>query len=124
VEAKNAKQTGTDNIQILGSPGAFEVSLQKLSDEDGIAIYRLKMISEEEAPLPPISLKWHFKNKNIKGVWHTNALHEKRLKADWESPSVVSRVSVDAPIICLFSHDDTNVIWCIVKLNFLRNPCR
>ncbi len=57
-----------------------------------------------------IEVKWKMPCINIKGVWTTNALHEKRLRADWELPKVCSRASVDAPIMSVFDHNDDNVI--------------
>ena len=96
-------------IGIEGDLGNFTASLEKISETNGRFIFRLRLTSDEPSELLPLTLKWKFPNRNVKGVWTTNALHEKRLRADWEPPSVESRISVDAPVLCLFSHTDTNV---------------
>ncbi len=107
--SNTAKNTSDHSIKIIGDPGSFEISLEEISTDDGVQVFKLRMKSEEPSNLNPLSIKWNIPADNIKGVWTTNALHEKRLRADWESPSVHSRVSVDAPVLCLFSHEDFNV---------------
>ncbi len=101
--------TVTNFIEITGDTGSFNVHLEELANKDGVRIFQLRLSSEELAELQPISLKWRIPGHDIKGVWTTNALYEKRLRADWEASSVASRVSVDAPVVCLFSHEDENV---------------
>ncbi|MFT5385712.1 MAG: alpha-galactosidase, partial [Saprospiraceae bacterium] len=96
-------------IEIMGDTGTFKASLEEISNEDDIQIFRLRLTSDEPAQLNPLSLKWNLPAHDIKGVWTTNALHEKRLRADWEAISVESSVSVEAPVLCLFSHEDYNV---------------
>lgn len=96
-------------LQMIGNRGAFDLQLKKVVDEKGILIYSLQMKSDAPANLNPIHLKWKIPAHNVKGVWSTNALHEKRLRADWEAPTVDARVSVDAPMICLFGHEDENI---------------
>lgn len=103
------KKVATESIKIIGDTGGFEVQLDKVSDDNGIQIFRLHLYREEAAELEALSLEWCLPAHNIKGVWSTNALHEKRLRADWEAPTVKSRVSVDAPVICLYGHQDENV---------------
>jgi len=56
-----------------------------------------------------ISLKWRFLSSNIKGVWKVGGIHDKRQQYDWELKHVESRVSVDAPVLCIFSHNDLNI---------------
>ncbi|MEO0731880.1 MAG: glycoside hydrolase family 36 protein, partial [Bacteroidota bacterium] len=47
---------------------------------------------------------------NVKGVWTSGALYEKRLRADWEAADVESRLSVNAPAVSVFGHGDENRI--------------
>ncbi|MEM9819460.1 MAG: alpha-galactosidase, partial [Bacteroidota bacterium] len=97
-------------IQVIGNPGEFDLSFKKLSEENGLSTYSLEMKSDRPTTLNPINLKWSIPAHNVKGVWSTNALHEKRLRADWESSSVEARLSVDAPVMCLFGHEDENIL--------------
>ena len=105
------KQTKTtlENIEIIGDAKNFNVDLDEISNDSGVQIFQLKLTAEVPSELPVLSLRWKFPAHNVKGVWSTNALHEKRLRADWEEPTVESRVSVDAPIICLYGHEDENI---------------
>lgn len=96
--------------QIFGDTGAFLSSLNKISDKDGVAVYELELKSEVPAELKPISAQWRIPVINVKGEWSTGALYEKRIRADWEHPSVVSRISVNAPVLTLFGHEDENII--------------
>lgn len=98
-----------EQIEIIGDSKEFKVNLEEISNEGGVQILQLNLKAETPSELPEISLRWKFADHNIKGVWSTNALHEKRLRADWEEPTVESRVSVDAPIICLYGHLDENI---------------
>ena len=109
MQIKTIDSTDSHKIQMDGNNDDFEITLQQRSTEEGVTILRLTLSSDQPAQLQPLSLKWKFPAHNVKGVWTTNALHEKRLRADWEPPSVESRVSVDAPVLCLFSHEDENV---------------
>lgn len=43
-------------------------------------------------------------------MWTPDTLHEKRLRADWEQEVLVSRISMNAPVVCFFGHDDENVL--------------
>jgi len=96
--------------QLFGDAGEFSAELRLLSSNDETDIYRLSLKANIPSELQPINIAWRFPAYNVKGEWKTGALYEKRLKADWENPSVISRVSVDAPVFCLFGHEDENVI--------------
>ena len=101
--------------QIFGAVASFKTTLEKIKETDDFAIYKLSLKSKKSAALTPISVQWRFPAHDIKGVWTTNALHEKRIRADWEHPSIVSRLSVGAPILCLFGHEDDNILTIACK---------
>ncbi len=96
-------------IEVSGDLGSFEVSIENIHQESFLNIYKIQFSSEQIAELNTITLNWQISANDIKGVWTTNVLHEKRLRADWEAPSVQSRVSVEAPVLTLFSNSDINV---------------
>jgi len=96
-------------VEIAGNTDAFDLGFEEIENKDGVQVFRFSLHSETAEELQPVTLKWNIPAQNVKGVWTTNALHVKRLKADWESPTVVSRVAVEAPVVALFSHDDANV---------------
>lgn len=97
--------------QLFGKTGAFEASLKKTYIQGRVGIYELELKSEIPAELPKgLSVQWRIPSVNVKGEWSTGALYDKRIRADWMHSSVVSRISVNAPIIALFGQEDENVI--------------
>ncbi len=100
------------NIEIGTSPQIFGDQIEAckidlVKDQEGIKDYRFT--ANDIHANRPVLLKWKFPALNVKGVWTSNALMEKRIRADWELPHLSSRVSVDAPIICAFGHNDQNL---------------
>ena len=100
----------TDKPQIMGETPHFSCSLKQISNIDNVAIYELELKSETAFELTPLTIQWRLPCTNVKGEWSTGALYEKRIRADWELSSVVSRVSVNAPVITLFGFEDENII--------------
>jgi len=101
----------SDKPQIMGDTGLFYSSLTCVSNEEEVAIYELELKSKVPAELPKdLSIQWKTPSINIKGEWNTGALYDKRIRADWMLSSVVSRISVNAPIISLFGQEDENVM--------------
>ena len=70
--------------------------------------FELRLTAEQAATPLPLSILWTQPATNIKGVWTSGGLYEKRLRADWEAADVESRISVDAPVISVFGHKDEN----------------
>ncbi len=99
-----------DKPQIVGETAGFKSSLNQVSNEDNVAIYELELASDNPTELSELIVQWRLPCTNIKGEWSTGALYEKRLRADWELASVVSRVSVNAPVLTLFGHEDENIV--------------
>ncbi|MEM1357769.1 MAG: glycoside hydrolase family 36 protein, partial [Bacteroidota bacterium] len=93
---------------IHGDKGSFNAELTLLQETEGIQIHCLRLTAPAPASAPKISLRWTQPSTNIKGVWTSGALYEKRLRADWEEADVESRLSVNAPAISLFGHQDEN----------------
>ena len=97
--------------EIFGDTGTFTASLEKIKDAFGVQTYKLSLNSAIPARLPKgLSIQWRLPSIGVKGEWSAGALYEKRIRADWEASSVYSRVSVNAPVICLFGNEDENII--------------
>ena len=94
--------------EVTGAHGPFDTDFTLVSQKDGIAVYRLTLKADEAASPTPLKIHWRYPALNLKGVWTSGALYEKRLLADWEPADVESRISVDAPTISLFGHRDEN----------------
>ncbi len=95
-------------IEVDKGNNDFEIVIDEKEISTGIIAYSIQITFDQPAEPKPLSLKWRFPAKNIKGVWKTGALYDKRLHADWELEPSISRVSIDAPVISIFGHDDIN----------------
>ncbi|MEM6772363.1 MAG: hypothetical protein AAF597_17435, partial [Bacteroidota bacterium] len=93
---------------LTGDTGGFTAGLSLKSLENGRAVYTFQLATDTPAVPPQLSITWTLPATNIKGVWTSGALYEKRLRADWEPVDMVSRLSVNAPVISLFGHQDEN----------------
>ncbi len=97
-------------MTILGETQGAKVDVKLVSQKDGIYDYTFSWKHENATTPSPLTLRWRMPSINVKGVWTSASLHEKRQQYDWELEHLQSRVSVDAPVVCVFGHDDTNVV--------------
>lgn len=97
-------------ISLFGKDEFFSKNLRLIDTADGVYTFELS-VSAEEATMPDsITLRWRLPSLNVKGVWKSGKQHDKRLQYDWEIDHLRSRISVDAPVISVFGHDDNNVV--------------
>ena len=75
-------------------------------------LYRIALsLSADRAASPQVqTLRWRLPSLNVKGVWKCGGIHNKRQQYDWELEHLHARISVDAPVISVFGHNDENVI--------------
>ena len=97
-------------IEIIGDNPSMDSSLQLISKNDGLLIYYFKMHCDEKVYPKPINLRWKIPAINVKGVWKPTTDFNKRIQPDWELDNMESRISIDAPVINLFGHNDENVL--------------
>lgn len=108
-------------ISLFQATENFTTTLDLMEAKDGVYRYQLSVESESAQVPQPITLRWRLPYLNMKGVWKCGGVHDKRQQYDWELDHLQSRVSVDAPIICVFGHDDSNGITfaCADAINLL-----
>lgn len=106
-------------FEVLSSQEDVNVSLDVTQIEDGLYHYTLEIQSIVPKQFIPVSLQCKIVAHDVMGVWHPNALQDKRLRADWEAPSIVSSATVGAPVINVFGHGDQNrlTIACSDSIN-------
>jgi len=102
------KQENHFQIEIFGN--TKYVSLSKLNSTHSTEVYELEFSSTEEILPTPIALKWKMPALNVAGIWKPTNDFSKRIHADWELKPMESRISIDAPVISVFGHDDKNVL--------------
>ena len=100
----------TDFFEVIDLQEAVDVNLSVNKIEEGLCIYTLSVRSTLPTQFSPLTLRCKVPAKDVLGVWHPNALQDKRLRADWEDPSLMSRSTVGAPVISAFGHGDTNCL--------------
>ena len=100
----------TDFFEVIYSQEDVDVNLAVHKIEEGLYVYSLSLHATLPTQFLPLTLRCKVPAKDVLGVWHPNALQDKRLRADWEAPSLVSRSSVGAPVISAFGHEDSNCL--------------
>ncbi len=119
-------ESAVEAMEIIGDDKMVSSSIQQISSEIGLEIYRFNVKCDEKHFPKPITLKWKVKDVNVKGVWKPTTDFAKRIQADWELEHMESRISIDAPVISLFGHSDENIITfaCSNAINKLQmNAC-
>ena len=96
-------------LTVVGTDQPFQSDLRQLYNEGDTAMYEFKVQSEEKRYPRPITVHWKIPAINVKGVWKPSTDFNKRIQADWELDNMESRISIDAPVISLFGHNDENI---------------
>lgn len=113
-------------MELIGDNANVSSSIQKISAENGLEIYQFHVSCKEKQFPKPITLRWKVPAINVKGVWKPTTDFSKRIQADWELDHMESRISIDAPVISLFGHNDENIITfaCSNAINKLQMNAR
>jgi alpha-galactosidase len=96
------------DIQVLGHSDNFGTKITTVFNQDGVTVFDLNITATQAEVPQSITLKWKIPVHNIKGMWKPTNDFAKRIHADWERKPLESRISIDAPVICLFGHEDSN----------------
>ncbi|MEW4922242.1 glycoside hydrolase family 36 protein [Algibacter sp. 2305UL17-15] len=96
------------DITIKSGCNNFKTEITAISKDANVSVYNIQMSSDTPKKPEPLTLKWKIPAHNVKGVWKPTTDFAKRIQADWELDHMESRVSIDAPVISLFGHDDSN----------------
>lgn len=97
-------------IDVFCEKNSFEAKLKLLESVDDLYRYKFTMQSNVATIPTAVHLRWRLPAENIKGVWRCGGVHDKRLRYDWELDHLQSRISVDAPVLCVFGYGDENVM--------------
>lgn len=99
-----------EHIEINCSDDSIHTSLIKSYDKSGIVVFDFEVNNHNKKFFKPVTLSWKIPAINVKGIWKPTSDYSKRIQADWELGHLESRISIDAPVINLFGHDDSNVL--------------
>ncbi|WP_420401842.1 glycoside hydrolase family 36 protein [Flagellimonas sp.] len=78
--------------------------------EDGLFVISIKFCSETPTNSAPVKLVWKIPAINLKGTWLTDYSSDRRVVSEFDNERMLtSRAAYQAPVVCLFGHDDSNV---------------
>ncbi|MFK7933700.1 MAG: glycoside hydrolase family 36 protein [Saprospiraceae bacterium] len=97
-------------LQVVSESADFRTTIEQIEDSGDLQVYRLSLSCDEPTEPSAVTVKWQLPSFNMQGVWKAGKIHDKRQQYDWELEHLESRVSVDAPVITVFGHDDANAI--------------
>ena len=103
------KLAGLDII-LIQNAATFDIDIKTSQVTEGVEIATLKMTHPTGASPEAFSLKWKIPSSNIAGYWSTNSFVNKTIKPDWWPSEVRSMLAREAPVMCLYGHDDVNRI--------------
>jgi len=103
-------QRKIEDINIKGVETHIGTTLEKIHDSVDLVVYEFELQSEEKVYHSPITLSWKMSALNMAGIWKPTNDFSKRIQADWELRPMESRISIDAPVMSVFGHDDSNVL--------------
>jgi len=97
-------------IRIIKESNTFNTTVSLLEHLNGVSIFDINFSSETEFLPKKVTLQWKIPAIKVKGVWKPTTDFSKRIMDDWELDHMESRISVDAPVISIFDHNDQNII--------------
>ncbi|MFY0599000.1 MAG: alpha-galactosidase [Cyclobacteriaceae bacterium] len=97
------------HIDVLSDQEGLQYEINPVEEEKGLVNFKLKLSYSSLVEPKPVVVKWKFPSLNVKGVWKTSIDRKKRIQYDWELEHLKSRISVDAPVVSVFGHDDSNI---------------
>lgn len=99
---------GNYDVNVIGQLGDFELAIEVRQEAAGVEVATLTLTSAKQAVPRQFSLKWSVPSSNIAGYWSSHSFLNKTVAPDWGPSTVRSMLAREAPVICLFGHDDTN----------------
>ncbi|MEO9805107.1 MAG: alpha-galactosidase [Reichenbachiella sp.] len=99
---------GSNDIVVNGEFNDFKLEIEVRQEVAGVEIATLTLTSPQKAVPSKFSLKWGVPSNNIAGYWSSHSFLDKTIAPDWGPSTVRSMLAREAPVICLFGHDDSN----------------
>ncbi len=114
------------NISIDDEQAGLTSSLTPILEQEELSIFDFEVNCESPLYPKPITLRFQLPGTNVKGVWKPTTDFAKRIQADWELEHMETRISIDAPVICLFGNSDENILTfsCSNAINTLEMNAR
>jgi alpha-galactosidase len=99
------------DLSVLGDRQGFTVDVAAERVEDGVDVVSLTLSRAEAWRPPRLTLKWSLPSHDVAGQWTTGRHLAKTLRPDFAgSRLTASMLAREAPVSCLFSSADRNVL--------------
>ena len=99
------------DIEVIGDLQGFTLTSQTHKIAAGLEVLELTLRSPQPAVPPQFSLKWAIPSHDVAGHWMTGHGQTKTIHPDWSGGRLqTSMLAREAPVSCLFSSDDRNVL--------------
>jgi alpha-galactosidase len=99
------------DLDVVGDAKGFTLELTAEALAAGLDVVTLRLTRAVAETPPPLTLKWSIPSHDVAGQWTPTRHFDKGVKPDWArsrlEPSSFAR---SAPVICLFGHDNRNVL--------------
>ncbi len=104
------KAAGFD-IDVFGDLKGFTLASDTKRVAEGVDVLALTLRSATAAPPPRFSLRWSIPSHDVAGHWMTGRHQNKTIRPDWAGSRLqASMLAREAPVSCLFSSDNKNVL--------------
>ena len=108
-ETKNTFELEGHSIELIYDTSmGFTPQINVDKKEEGLEIATIVLESEHKFTPENLSLQWAVPSTNIAGYWSSHAFLDKTITPNWGPAKVTSMLSREAPVICLFGHNDMN----------------
>jgi len=110
-ESRTVHRAAGFDLEVIGDRQGFEVDLETRRVADGVDVLALRLRRAAPQPPPRLTLKWRVPSHDVIGQWTTSRHLNKTLRPDWAGSRLqTSMFAREAPVSCLFSSDDRNVL--------------
>jgi alpha-galactosidase len=99
------------DIDVFGDLKGFTLTADTKTVADGVDVLALTLRSPTPGTPPRFSLKWSLPSHDVAGHWMTGRHQNKTIRPDWAGSRLqASMLAREAPVSCLFSSDNRNVL--------------
>jgi alpha-galactosidase len=99
------------DVDLLGDLNGFALDTSTKHVADGIEVLTLSLTSAQARAPRPLTLKWRLPSHDVAGHWMTSRGQTKTIRPDWAGSRLqASMLAREAPVSCLFSSDNKNVL--------------
>ncbi len=98
----------THRFNITKNSNTFDVVITPYTKEENVDVYLINFTANEAFVPEPVTIQWKIPAIDVKGVWKPTSDFSKRIMDDWELDHMESRISVDAPVLSIYGHNDSN----------------